>query len=40
MSVLLDREGREVARLQGDAEWNSESAKAIIEALIGEEAES
>lgn len=39
ITVLLDREGREIARLQGDAEWDSESARAIIAALIGEEAE-
>ncbi len=40
ISVLLDREGREIARLQGDAEWDSESARAIIAALIKEDAES
>ena len=34
ITVLLDREGREIARLRGDAEWNSDSAKAIIAALI------
>lgn len=34
ITVLIDREGREVARLQGDAEWNSDSAQAIIGALI------
>lgn len=34
ISVLLDREGQEVARLLGDAEWNSGSAKAIIRAMI------
>jgi thiol-disulfide isomerase/thioredoxin len=39
ISVLLDREGREIARLQGDAEWDSESARAIIAALIKEDAE-
>lgn len=33
-TVLLDREGREVARMTGDADWNSDSARAIIEALI------
>ncbi|MFQ6546393.1 TlpA family protein disulfide reductase [Aestuariibius sp. 2305UL40-4] len=34
VTVLLDRQGREVARLQGDADWSSESAKAIIAAVI------
>ncbi|WP_380054667.1 TlpA disulfide reductase family protein [Falsihalocynthiibacter sp. SS001] len=33
-TVLLNREGQEIARLVGDAEWDSESAKAIIRALI------
>jgi thiol-disulfide isomerase/thioredoxin len=36
ITVLLDRDGQEVARLLGDAEWNSDSAKAIIKAMIGE----
>ena len=40
ISVLLDREGREIARLQGDAKWDSDSARAIIAALIEEGAES
>ena len=34
ITVILNREGKEVARLLGDAEWNSESAKAIIAAMI------
>ncbi|UXX85023.1 TlpA family protein disulfide reductase [Roseovarius pelagicus] len=34
ITVLLDPEGREIARMQGDAEWNSESAKAMIAKLI------
>ena len=34
VSVILDPEGREIARMVGDAEWNSESGKAIIKALI------
>lgn len=37
ITVILDREGREIARMRGDAEWNSESAKAILKALIEEE---
>lgn len=36
ITVLLNRDGQEVARLLGDAEWNSESAKAIIAAMIAE----
>lgn len=34
VTVILDREGREVARLMGDADWSSASAMAIMEALI------
>ncbi|MBW4709708.1 TlpA family protein disulfide reductase [Roseobacter sp. YSTF-M11] len=34
ITVLIDPEGREVARLRGDADWASDSAKAIVEALI------
>lgn len=34
ITVLLDRDGNEVARLLGDAEWNSDSAKAIVQAMI------
>ncbi|MFN3209201.1 MAG: TlpA family protein disulfide reductase [Roseovarius sp.] len=34
VTVILDREGREIARLQGDADWSSDSAKAILQALI------
>lgn len=34
VTVLLDRNGQEVARLQGDADWNSDSAKTILQALI------
>jgi thiol-disulfide isomerase/thioredoxin len=36
VTVLVDREGREVARLVGGAEWDSDSAHALIAALIGE----
>lgn len=35
ITVILDPAGREIARMRGDAEWNSESAKAIIRELIG-----
>lgn len=35
ISIILNREGQEIARLRGDAEWYSDSARAIIAALIG-----
>ncbi|MEM6384839.1 MAG: TlpA disulfide reductase family protein [Pseudomonadota bacterium] len=34
ITLILDPQGREIARMRGDADWNSESAKAIIAALI------
>ncbi|QFT58950.1 Thiol:disulfide interchange protein TlpA [Sulfitobacter sp. THAF37] len=34
ITVLIDPEGREIARLRGDADWSSESAKSIVKALI------
>lgn len=34
ITVILNREGAEIARLQGDAEWHSDSAKAIVQTLI------
>lgn len=37
ITVLIDPEGREVARLRGDADWSSDSAKAVIAAVIGAE---
>ncbi len=36
ITVILDPEGREVGRLMGDAEWDSDSAIAILEALAAE----
>jgi thiol-disulfide isomerase/thioredoxin len=36
VTVILDPEGREIARLIGDAEWDSDSAKAIVSALIAD----
>jgi len=33
-TFLLNREGQEIARLLGDANWHSDSALAIIQALI------
>ncbi|MEL7133596.1 MAG: TlpA disulfide reductase family protein [Pseudomonadota bacterium] len=37
ITVLIDPDGREIARLRGDADWSSDSAKAIIASLIGAE---
>lgn len=34
ITVIIDPAGMEIARLQGDADWNSDSARAIIAALI------
>ncbi|MEI4471497.1 TlpA disulfide reductase family protein [Frigidibacter sp. MR17.24] len=34
VSLLLDREGREVARLTGDAAWDGPEARAVIDTLI------
>jgi len=34
LTVILDREGREIARLTGGAEWNSESAVSIMNSLL------
>ncbi len=34
ITLILDAEGREVARLRGDADWASESAFAVIRALV------
>ncbi len=36
ISVVLNREGQEVARLKGDADWASESAFAIFRELMNE----
>lgn len=33
MTIILDRDGREIARLLGEAEWDSIEAKAIIRKL-------
>jgi LmbE family N-acetylglucosaminyl deacetylase len=35
ITVIVDPKGREVARLRGDAHWDSDSAVAILEALAG-----
>ncbi|MBV0913236.1 TlpA disulfide reductase family protein [Anianabacter salinae] len=34
VTVILNAEGQEIARLIGDAEWDSDSAKAILRAMI------
>ncbi len=34
ITVILNPEGMEIARLRGDADWSSDSAKAIIAALV------
>ena len=34
ITVILDPEGNEIARLRGDAHWDSDSAIAILEALV------
>jgi len=34
MTMILDREGREIARMRGDAEWDSADALAILQAVI------
>ena len=36
VSVLVDREGREVARLMGDADWSGDAAKQVIRELTSE----
>ena len=35
ITVILNPEGLEIARLRGDADWHSDSARAIIGALTG-----
>ncbi len=34
ITVILNPEGQEIARLIGDADWNSDSAHAILDALL------
>lgn len=38
VTVILDARGQEIARMQGEADWASESARAIIAALLPDEA--
>jgi len=33
-TILLDRDGMEIARLTGGASWNSDNAKAVLKALM------
>ncbi len=33
-TIILDREGREIARMQGEANWSSDSAIAILTELL------
>ncbi len=35
ITVIVDPDGNEIARMRGDAEWNSDSAKSVIRALLG-----
>ena len=34
VTLILDRQGREIARMMGDADWNSPEARALIRRLI------
>ena len=34
ITVIIDPEGNELARLRGDADWSSDSAKAILSSLL------
>ncbi|EYD72022.1 TlpA family protein disulfide reductase [Limimaricola hongkongensis] len=36
VTLILDAEGQEIGRLQGEADWSSDSARAIVEALIAD----
>lgn len=35
VTVILDRAGQEIARMQGEADWNGASARAVLQAMIG-----
>lgn len=37
ITILINEDGEEIARLRGDAHWNSESAKDIIAKVIAKE---
>ena len=34
ITVLIDPDGREIARLRGDADWASDNAKAILTTIL------
>ncbi len=34
ITVILDADGKEIARMRGDADWASDSARAVIRALL------
>jgi len=36
ITLIIDPQGREIARMRGDAEWNGESAYAVLRALLPE----
>ena len=36
ITVLIAPDGQEIARLRGDADWNSDSARAIVSELLAE----
>ncbi|MEM8775491.1 MAG: TlpA disulfide reductase family protein [Pseudomonadota bacterium] len=40
VTVILNREGEEIARLQGDADWSSDEALTLLKALIERSASS
>lgn len=40
MTIIIDRDGREIARLLGGAEWDSAEAKAIVRKLAGDDEQS
>lgn len=37
VTVILNPEGQEIARLTGDADWNSDAAQALFRALLDDE---
>ena len=39
VTIVLDRDGREIARMMGGADWSSPSALAIVDALVAQGAE-
>lgn len=40
ITLLIDPDGQEIARLRGDAKWDSDSARAIVKALVDSRADS